>query len=149
MDRPVISRDPSLQRLWWIWGSMIRRCHDPRVKEYPRYGARGITVCERWRESFWNFHDDMTPRPPGRSMLDRIDNDKGYSPDNCRWVYADVSNANRRYCVLYEGRALKAYMRDTGQLPRYRMVMKRIAKGMPVQEALTRPARECGDARGR
>ena len=138
--RPFIMRDPDLRRLYWIWWAMLARCHDPRVKSYPAYGGKGIAVCVRWR-AFWNFHDDMAPRPPGRSMLDRRDNDLGYSPDNCRWVNAQQSNSNRRWCIIVEGVTLKQYMRDKGIADQYRMVTKRIKKNMPVQEALLRPAR--------
>jgi hypothetical protein len=137
--RPVIRRDQDLQRLYWIWNSMMRRCHDPRTKEFASYGGRGISVCERWR-TFWNFHDDMAPRPP-RALLDRIDNDGGYEPSNCRWVDYKGSASNRRWCIYVEGVTLKEYMRRTGQLERYRMVTKRISKGISVADALAMPPR--------
>ena len=137
--RPIINRDPYLQRLYWVWNSMIRRCHDPRVKEYLAYGGRGIAVCSEWRD-FWRFHDDMSPRP-GNAVLDRIDNDKGYAPDNCRWVDYKQSNSNRRWCLIVDGVTLKEYMRRTGQLHRYRMVTKRISKGMSISDALAQPPR--------
>ena len=139
--RPIINRNPAIKRMYWIWWAMIARCHKPVTKQFADYGGRGIVVCDRWRADFWSFYDDMAPRPPGRSLMDRIDNNKGYSPANCRWVYFDVSNCNRRYCILKNGNALKKYMRDTGQEDRYRMVAKRIRKGMSVDEALARPAR--------
>lgn len=138
--RPIIRRDRDLQRVKWIWESMIARCHNPRAPSYPRYGGVGIFVCERWRVDFWAFYDDMCPRPPGH-MLDRIDNTKGYEPNNCRWVTPAQSNRNRRYCVMVEGRTMKEYLRERGELTRYRMIMKRIAKGMPVSDALSTPTR--------
>jgi hypothetical protein len=77
------------------WASMIARCTNPNKKEFPEYGGRGITVCERWRWSFQNFLDDMGEKPPGRFSLDRIDNSGGYEPGNCRWA-TDVQQANNK-----------------------------------------------------
>jgi hypothetical protein len=68
-----------------IWDTMIQRCHNPNRKDYQRYGGIGITVCDRWRNSFEHFLADMGERPTGLS-IDRRDGTKGYSPDNCRWA---------------------------------------------------------------
>jgi hypothetical protein len=77
------------------WESMIRRCTNPHDAAWKYYGGRGITVCDRWLHSFENFFADMGPRPEGMT-LDRRDNDRGYSPDNCRWATWAVQIANRR-----------------------------------------------------
>jgi len=81
-------------KIYDIWSDMIGRCTRPTHARYADYGGRGITVCERWRD-FVNFYADMGDRPPGRS-LDRENNDKGYSPDNCQWATAVEQRANRR-----------------------------------------------------
>jgi hypothetical protein len=80
------------------WAQMIQRCTNPRNQAFKYYGARGITVCRRWSQ-FENFIADMGPRPPDRE-LDRIDNDKGYSPGNCRWATLSQQAKNKRYLAV-------------------------------------------------
>lgn len=82
--------------LFNTWRSMQKRCYDQNHDKYRFYGARGVTVCDRWRESFVAFVEDMGPKPTPRHTLDRKDGTKGYSPDNCRWatVYEQRSNTS-------------------------------------------------------
>lgn len=76
------------------WRSMRNRCMNPADRTFKDYGGRGITVCERWA-IFDNFLADMGSRPAGRS-LDRVNNDEGYTPDNCRWATPKEQANNRR-----------------------------------------------------
>lgn len=82
-------------RTYMIWKAMIQRCHNPNSSAYRYYGARGITVCDRWRNSFTDFLSDMGEKPEAMS-LDRADNDGPYSHDNCRWVSTQMQARNKR-----------------------------------------------------
>lgn len=77
-----------------IWTSILTRCHNPNSTRYSYFGGMGITVCERWCNSFENFLDDMG-EPPKGLVLGRIDKNKEYSPENCRWETPQEASLNR------------------------------------------------------
>jgi hypothetical protein len=77
------------------WASMIQRCYNPNIDCYKKYGARGITVCGRWRDSFIEFIKDMGERPNGTS-IERNNNAGNYEPGNCRWATPLEQGRNKR-----------------------------------------------------
>jgi hypothetical protein len=87
-------------RMYGAWAGMVNRCTNPNNSSYGRYGARGVTVCDRWRigedgiTGFLCFLADMGERPDGMT-LDRIDAKRGYEPGNCRWATMKEQRANR------------------------------------------------------
>lgn len=84
-------------RFYGTWNGMVQRCTNPKIKAYKNYGGRGITVCEDWLDIkiFIEWAEATHPNIQGLS-LDRIDNDKGYSPENCRWADRATQRANQR-----------------------------------------------------
>lgn len=82
--------------LYHVWSTMRQRCNNPANHKFKDYGGRGIRVCQRWETSFKNFHDDMVEGYVKGLQIDRIDNNSGYGPDNCRWVTQTTNSRNRR-----------------------------------------------------
>lgn len=87
-------------RTYVCYHNMMARCHKPSNKRYKDYGAAGIFVCDEWRESFVTFLADMGECPDGYT-IDRVDNRKGYSKDNCCWVSRKKNQANRAISVVW------------------------------------------------
>lgn len=119
------------------WSAMKDRCYQKSHKEYQRYGARGITVCKRWRDSFEYFFKDMGERPPGHS-IDRININKGYSPSNCIWSTSEQQANNRRNnrIIKFESEVmtLARWAKKTGI--KYGTLHSRLKMGWSVDRAL-------------
>jgi hypothetical protein len=92
----------------WAWEHMIRRCTEPSHPAWDRYGGRGIKVCDRWLESFAAFAEDMGPKLDPALTLDRIDNDAGYEPGNCRWATRtqQMRNMSRNRLLTIDGETM-------------------------------------------
>lgn len=131
-------------RLYSIYRAIICRCESPDHAEYYRYGGRGIAICQAWRADFAKFKSwaDSNGYADGL-QIDRIDNDKGYSPENCRWVTPkqNANNTNRNRRVLFRGKMLTcSEIADITHLP-YWTIYQRITKLKWKGEDLARPSR--------
>lgn len=127
-----------------VWDGMKDRCYKPNTVGYEHYGGRGIKVCDRWRESFQAFYEDMGPRPSPEHQLDRIDNDGNYEPGNCRWATRGEQRRNRKDTRMLTFRGETMCLTDWAK--RFGMskgvLRDRIARGMSVEEALMTPVRQ-------
>lgn len=124
-------------RVYRIWQKMRSRCNNPEAPGYQYYGGRGITVCDRWDYSFEYFLEDMGEPPEGYT-LDRIDVNKGYSKENCRWASPKQQQNNRRCNVLItidgETHTASEWAEIKGLNPG--TVRERIRRGWTPEEAL-------------
>jgi hypothetical protein len=78
------------------WSRMKARCNNPKDHKYHTHGGRGITVCERWQNSFENFFADMGPKPARGYSVERVGNDGNYCPENCIWATPKIQGKNTR-----------------------------------------------------
>lgn len=120
------------------WEDMKQRCYNKSNKAYKNYGDRGIGVCDKWKNSFSNFNRDMGPRPSKGWWLERVNNDEGYSPENCKWATAKEQANNRRDNINVEfcgrTRTVTEWAESLGLSPQ--KVLMRIYKGWEPLEAL-------------
>ena len=126
--------------IYAVWRGMKQRCCDKSHISYKNYGAKGITICEEWMNSFENFIKDMGERPDGDYSIERANGNGNYSPDNCFWATRTEQNNNRgNYNVLIEHDG-KSLTRDqwaeiTGI--KATTIRKRLSLGWDVAKALT------------
>lgn len=125
-----------------VWYGMIRRCVDPNNKDYETCGGRGITVCDRWKESCQAFLEDMGTRPSLKHIIHRVDNDGNYEPGNCRWATWKYHGRNKRNnkVLTHQGQT-KCVSEWADDLGISRATLgSRLKQGWSVERALTEPA---------
>lgn len=129
----------STHRLYAIWSGMHNRCYNGNNPEYPRYGGRGVQVCDRWFE-LENFVEDMGV-PNGRMSIDRIDNNGNYCPENCKWSTAEEQARNRRSNKVldYLGKSQTMIEWCEELNLDYNSVQLRIQRSWSVERALNTP----------
>lgn len=137
-NKSYMTHGMSNTRTFFTWSSMKERCGNSSHKSFDRYGGRGISVCERWLESFENFYADMGEAPEGMS-LDREKNDLGYSKENCRWATQEVQANNRENNVKIEFKGvIQTIAQWARSLGMSRQTLRhRIRNGWTIEDALT------------
>lgn len=124
--------------LYTVWRSMICRCLHTYNPHYKNYGGRGISICQRWLDSFHDFVSDMGERPPGTS-IERINNDGNYEPSNCKWATKKEQQSNRRVNRLIafngETKPLQHWADTLGV--KGDTIAERLERGIQISVALT------------
>ncbi len=126
---------------WRCWMAIRSRCNNPNNQEFSNYGGRGIKVCRRWNNSFLNFLADMGRKPDPSYTIERINVNRGYSPENCKWIPLKEQYWNMRKTkyVFYEGKrvALGILYKMAPRPITYNAFRGRIRKGWDLNDALT------------
>ena len=142
--KPKLRHGYSHSPLYAVWQNMRQRCTDPRAINYADYGGRGITVCAEW-QTFDGFLEWAKDGYRLGVFIDRIDNDGGYSPDNCRWVTRTENNRNRRSTVRVTAFGETKLVIEWAEDPRcqvsYDVLLYRIRKGYDPERSITAPPR--------
>lgn len=122
---------------FYTWSGMLKRCQNPNSPNFNDYGGRGITVCERWQK-FENFLEDMGEKPEGLT-LERIDNNKGYYKENCRWATRkeQANNTRKNIRLTYNGKTQSVIQWAKEMGMSQNVIYYRISSGWPVEKTLT------------
>ena len=127
-------------RLYSIWEGLVQRCCNVKCKEYQRYGAIGRGLCDEWRNSSRAFYAWAIENGYNDSLsLERIDNSKGYSPDNCKWANRRTQNVNKvnNRVILYKGEQMTLTELCEKTHKNFKMLSARLEAGWPLDEALS------------
>lgn len=129
-------------RTYNCWRAMLDRCSKPKRDHYDRYGGCGITVCDRWKEAFENFFEDIGECPK-KYELDRIDNNGHYTPENCQWIshQEQTNNRSTSHFLDYESKRLTVAQWDRETGISQSSISNRLKKGWSIEKTLTQPVR--------
>ena len=121
------------------YAAMLSRCYNPNNKKYVDYGGRGILVCSKWLQSFENFYADMGSKPTPEYTIDRVDNDAGYSPENCRWATQSEQCRNRRSNRMIEYKGELKTLIDWSETVEieWKVLDDRLRRKWPIERAFT------------
>jgi len=137
-------RDPLWRSTYLTWAAMRQRCGNPKSDSYRYYGGRGISICQRWLDSFENFVADMGIKPSRELSIDRIDVNGNYEPSNCRWATAKQQLENRRVpqiveMIEFEGECLSKSQWAAKIGMSLKALSYRLNAGWTLRAALTTP----------
>ena len=123
------------------WRNMKQRCFNSNNKDYLHYGGRGITVCDRWRNSFKTFLADMGLKPTSKHSIDRIDNDSNYCPENCKWSTRVEQNNNQRtnHLITIEGKTYTIAQWEKKMGYGEQVIYQRLERGWSEYKAVMTP----------
>lgn len=122
-----------------IWCSMKDRCDNENYHRFHDYGGRGIKVCERWKDSFTNFLEDMGRRPSDDHSIERIDNNGNYEPSNCIWGTTKIQARNHRRNVYFEHNGERMILTDwANKLEVHQRTLSRYSKKYGFAKAYDR-----------
>lgn len=124
-----------------IWQGMKSRCNNPKNPGFELYGGRGIKVCDSWDKSFDAFFEDMGQRPSKNHSLERKDNSKGYSKDNCKWATVKEQTRNRRVTFMVDFKGTMTPLAEVAEATgeSYKFLYDRVRNGWTIGEALKYP----------
>ena len=132
-------------RLYRIWGDMKDRCFNQSAKDYPRYGGKGVNICEQWVNDFQSFYDWSIKNGYSDNLtLDRIDNNGNYEPDNCRWATMKEQCRNRSNTLIIEYKGEKRPLSEWCEILNidYHSAHWRLKNGWSVQKSFETPTRK-------
>lgn len=136
-------------KLYHTWSSIKSRCHNTKNKDYKKYGAKGISVCDKWRDSFEAFLLDMGEPPTQKHTIERENSKGDYEPNNCKWAnYTEqANNRSNNTTIKFDGKikTLSQWSKELGI--RSDTLSNRIKKGWPIEKAMLTATRPWGKTR--
>lgn len=120
------------------WDKIKRRCYSENDNRYKNYGGRGIKMCERWKNSFESFYEDMGDRPSSEHSIDRIDVNGDYEPSNCRWATSTEQSRNKMNSLFVNVNGKEIHLKEIAEIHNigYETLLHRFKKGMGYENLI-------------